>query len=166
MTDKDQIIKEKLSHSGYFDFSALYSYAHTWFKNEGYGVNEEKYAEKVKGNAREINIEWKATKTVSDYFKIEHSIKFEIKDLTEVEAEIEGKKKKMNKGSVDIEIKGVLIKDYESKWESSPFNKFMRDVYNKYIIPTRVGSMEGKVKSDAKAFKEEMKAFLELTGRR
>jgi hypothetical protein len=166
MADKEQIIKEKVSNSGYFDFTGLYSYAHSWFKDEGYGVDEEKYTEKVKGSSRDINIEWKATKKQSDYFKFEYSIKFEIKELTEVEVETDGKKKKMNKGSLEIEVKGVLIKDYDSKWESSPFNKFMRDVYNKYVIPSRVNDMKDRVANDVKNFKEEIKAYLELTGRR
>ena len=86
--------------------------------------------------------------------------------MTEVEAEIDGEKKKMNKGKASIELKGILIKDYDGKWETSAFSKFMRDVYNKYVIPSRVHSMAGKVDGDVKKFKEELKAFLELTGRR
>ena len=31
MADKDQIIKEKLEHSGLFNFPALYRYAHEWY---------------------------------------------------------------------------------------------------------------------------------------
>ena len=166
MPEKDLIIKEKVEHTGLFDFPAFYSYAHSWFVNELYGVIEEKYSEKVSGNKRDLLIEWKATKKFSDYFKIEIAVKYEITEMTEVEAEIDGKTKKMNKGKVVAEIKGTLIKDHESKWESSAFSKFMREFYNKYIIPTRVFAMNNKTEDDTKKFKEELKAFLELTGRR
>src|SRR3989344_2025836 len=155
MADKDLIIRERMDHSGLFDFAALYSFAHSWFKEEGYGIDETRYSEKVKGDARDITIEWRIIKTLSDYFKIEHSVKFEIKGLTEVEAEIDGTRKKMNRGSVAIEIRGTLIKDPESKWETSAFMRFSRDIYNKYIIPARIVSMRERVSGDVQDFKEE-----------
>src|SRR3989344_6268907 len=137
MPEKDLIIKEKVEHTGLFDFPAFYSYAHSWFVNEDYGVTEEKYSEKVSGNKRDLLIEWKASKKLSDYFKFEISVKYEISEMSEVEAEIDGKTKKMNKGKVSAEIKGLLVKDHESKWETSAFSKFMRDFYNRYIIQSR-----------------------------
>jgi hypothetical protein len=166
MVDKDLVAKEKLEHSGLFDFGELYSFAFMWFKDNEYGVNEDKYSEKVKGDAKEVVIEWKAFKKLSDYFKIEHALKFEIKNMTEVEVEIEGKRKKMNKGDLTLEIKATLIKDPDSKWESPPFYRFWRDVYNKFIIPSRVNSMEIKTMEDARKFKDDLKAFLDLSGRR
>src|SRR3989344_3219401 len=127
MAERDLILKEKLEHSGIFDFPEFYSFAHSLFKEEGYGVNEDKYSEKVSGNKREISIEWKATRDMSDYFKFQIKIKFEISDMTEVEAEINGEKKKMNKGKISVEIEGILVKDKDGKWENSPFNRFLRD---------------------------------------
>lgn len=166
MAEKDLTIKEKVESTGLFDFPALYSFAHSWFKEARYGVNEEKYVEKIKGNKKDINIEWKATKDVSDYFKFEHIIKFELRNLSEVEAEINGEKKKMNQGKIEIEISGALIKDKDSKWDTSPFSRFSRDVYNKFIVPSRVNELKNELSDDVRNFKEEIKAFLELTGRR
>ncbi len=166
MADKDKVIKEKVDHSGIFDFPSLYSYAHDWLNEEGYGVVEEKYSEKVSGTGREINIEWKASKKITDYFKIEMDIEFEIKEMTDVEAEIDGKKKKMNKGKLSLELTGNLIKDHESKWEGSPLNTFLRGIYNKYIIPSKVKSIESKIENDVKELKEQIKSFLSLTAKR
>src|SRR3989338_3408616 len=106
MAEKDQITKEKVEHSGLMDFKAFYSFASSWFKEENYDLEEEKYSENVSGNAKNINIEWKATKKLSDYFKQEMKIKFEVKELVDVEVEIDGKKRKTNKGKVLVEIKG------------------------------------------------------------
>ena len=166
MVEKDQISKEKMGHSGIFDFSALYSFMHDWFKDELYGVIEERYAEKVTEKGRTVNFEWKATKLVTDYFKFELAIKMEIKDLIDVEVEIDGKKKKMNKGGVDMEVKATILKDPESKWDTTPVLRFLREVYNKYIIRARIDALEEKIKSDAVTFKDEVKAFLDLTGKR
>lgn len=166
MAERDQIAKEKVEYSGLMDFPAIYSFAHSWFKQEGYGVNEDKYSEKVSGEKRDINIEWKATKKISDYFKVEFKVGFEISDLTEVQVEIDGQKKKMNKGKIVVEITGTLVKDHESKWESSPFQRFWRDVYNKFIIPGRISAVEGMVAGKLVDFKDQIKNLLELIGKR
>ncbi|MBX4196067.1 hypothetical protein KW805_00575 [Candidatus Pacearchaeota archaeon] len=167
MAEKELILKEKVENSGLFDFAALYGFAHSWLKDqENYGVVEEKYSEKVSGNSRDIDIEWKATKGLSDYFRVELSVKYEVRGLTDVEVEMEGSKKKMNRGKVSVEIKGTLIRDPDSKWENSPINKLMRDIYNKYIIPSRVKDMKDIVRGDVMGFKDNLKAFLDLTGKR
>ena len=38
-----------------FDFKGIYAYAHAWFIEAKYNVNEEKYVEKVKGNKKDID---------------------------------------------------------------------------------------------------------------
>ena len=167
MVEKDQIIKEKLDHTGLFNFAELYGFMHNWLKENLYGVNEDKYSEKVTGNSRDISFEWKATREISDYFKIEYGIKVEVLGLSDVEVEIDGKRKKMNKGKISMEIKGVLIKDPKNNWdETRPFFKFLRELYDKYIMPSRIKSVEDKIESDVRAFKDEIKAYLELTGKR
>lgn len=166
MAEKDLLIKEKVESVGLFNFSGLYSFAHSWLRDEGFGVNEDKYSEKLAGSDKDIDIEWKAVKGLSDYFKEEISVKFEIKGMSEVEVEIDGKKKKMNKGRVSVEFKGALITDPSSKWDSQPMTKFLRDVYNKYVVPARIDALQNKVRGDTTDIKERMKAYLDLVGRR
>lgn len=166
MAEKDQVTKEKVENSGLWDFKGFYTYAHGWLKEENFDVEEEKYSETVTGNSRKINFEWKATKTLSDYFKHEIKLKFAVQDLTDVEVEIDGKKKKMNKGKILIEIKGTLVRDPESKWDITPWYRFLRDTYNKYVVPGRVQNQRDMLISDVITLKEELKAYLELSGRR
>ena len=166
MADKDLLINEKVEFSGVFNFEEAYAYAFNWFKDEGYGLIEEKYKEKVGGSGRDIEFEWSASKGVSDYFKVEIKVKVRVDGLTDVEVEMDGKKKKSNKGRMDIGIKGILVKDPESKWDESPWYKFLRDVYSKYIIPSRIDAMEDRVKDGVKEFKEKMKLFFEISGKR
>ena len=166
MAEKEQVVKEKITYSGVFDFKGFYACAHKWLQNESYGLTEDKYSEKVAGNAKDIVIEWTASKKLSDYFKIEIKVKFDIAELSEVELEIDGKKKKANKGKVDVDIKGNLIRDPDSKWEETPVWRFLRDTYNKYVIPKRAEDIGDKVDGSVKDFKEELKAYLDLLGKR
>jgi len=166
MAQKDQLIKEKLNYSGFFNFKGAYSFAHSWLYDEKFDIVEDKYSEKVSGNARDINFTWRVSKRLSEYFKTEYEMKFTIKNLTEVEVEIDGERKKMNKGDIEVETKASLVKDPDSKWEGSPFLAFLRDVYNTYVIPSRIFNMENIVTSNVMKFNEQMKAYLELSGRR
>lgn len=166
MAEKVQILKEELSNSGIFDFKGLYTYAHSWFVEDDHDVDEEKYAEKSSGNSRDIDIEWKAYKKLSDYFKTEYKIVFEIKRMTDVEVEIDGQKKTMNKGDLKIKITGTLVMDHDSKWETSPFSRFVRDVYNKFVIPSRITALNSKIAGIVVSFKEAMKNYMSLTASR
>lgn len=166
MTEKDTLIKEKLKFSGLTDFEQAYKFAYEWLKREDLGVVEDTYTEKVKSSGKELEIEWTAAKKLTDYFKATLKFKWRVLGMSDVEVEIDGRKKKMNKiADLSIEMKGVLEKDYSNKWEGSAFNKFIKDVYNKYVIPQRTSEKEKTVRELIQDFKEEMKAFLELTGR-
>lgn len=167
MADKDVLLKEKLDYSGVFNFSGMYKFAHSWLTDEEeYGVVEEKYSEKISGSSKDIGIEWAATKGIGDYFKIELKIEFKVTDLVDVEVEVDRAKKKMQKGKVSVEIKGAIVKDAGSKWENSPFDKFLRGWYDKFIIPQRIDVMEDKAKNDTKSFKDELKTYLEISSKR
>lgn len=166
MAEKDLVVKEKVEGNGIFDFPAFYSFAHGWLRYEEYIVIEDEYSEKYSGNTRDVVFKWTALKQLSDYFKVEIKLKFEVRELTDVEVEIDGKKKKTNKGKVTVEMKGTLVKDPESHWEGTPWYKFLRETYDKYIIPKRVDDMKDKVAGDIRSYKEELKSALDLSGRR
>lgn len=166
MADKENVIREKVEHSGIFNFSAFYSFAHAWFRQENYFVSETRYSEKNSGTKKDLTIEWIVAKDLSDYFKTEMKIKYIITDLTDVEVEIDGKKINTNKGKVEVEITANIIRDPKSKWDVSAFTRFARDFYDRFIIPSNVLRIKMLIADDAKKFKEELKTFLELSGRR
>jgi hypothetical protein len=167
MVEKDSLIKEKVKHGGIGDLKAAYKYAYGWLNEQNYTIIEDEYSEKSSGDAKELIIKWTASRKLTDYFKILLKIKWKVLNLKEIEVEIEGKKRNMNKYSeIELEIVGVLEKDYSNKWEGSAFNKFIRDIYNKFVIPQRIEQKEDQVKKEVQEFKEEMKAFFELTGRK
>lgn len=167
MAEKDVIIKEKLKYTGYGDFKDIYNYAHDWLKGELYSVTEDNYGEKIKGNSKELDIAWKASKKLTDYFKVEMDVKWKVLGMEDVEVEIDGKKKKMNKfAEIKIELKGSLVRDHSNQWNKSATTKFFKEIYNKYVIPSRTTQMEDKIEDDVKNLKDEIKAFLELSGKR
>ena len=127
MVQKDTILKEQVKYRGIGDLGDVYEFSYNWLKDEDYIIVERKYEEAIKGNAKEVRIWWEATKKVTDYFRIAMDIKWQILNMKDVEVEINGKKKQMNEfGELKIVIKGILEKDYSSKWGFSGFNKFTK----------------------------------------
>ena len=103
---------------------------------------------------------------MSDYFKVDGEVEIDVKGMTDVEVEIDGERKRMNKGKIGFDIKALIIMDPDGKWDENGFYKFLREIYTKYVIPCRVERVKNSIKKDVMGLKEQIKAVLELTGRR
>ena len=167
MTEKDTILKEIFKHKGIGNYKDFYNHIYNWFRYEDFMVIEKLYSEKIEGDAKNIELKWEAKKEMTDYFRAAIEIVTKFRGLKDIEVEIDGKRKKTNEFmEVEITIKGVLEKDYSSKWEGSRLHKVLKETYNKYVIPARTEEMQIKVATYVQDFKEECKAFFDLLGRR
>lgn len=165
MPEKKDVFKQQLKQKGFFNYEELYKFCFNWLKEEGYSVSEDKYDEKVSSFGKEIKIKWTAKKNISDYFRNVIELKWHILGLTEAEVEIAGQKQKTNKGEIKIDIKGVLERDYEARWEDKPAWKFLRGIYDKYIIRTTMEQYQEALKNKATSYFEQIKAFMNLEGK-
>jgi len=130
VAEKDKIFSSNISYKGIFLFLNFYKFCYDWLTEEtDLNILENKYSETLKGNSKEIEIEWLGTREVTDYFKFELKVVFKITDLIEVEVEQGGAKVKTNQGKVKITLTGNLIKDYDGKFEKDAFRKFLRSIY-------------------------------------
>jgi len=167
MAEKEQLFSSKVKYRGLFDFPETYKFAYQWLSEErGFSLAETAYKEKIKGDSKEIEIEWKGASKITDYFKFEIKVEMKIFGLTDVEIVKDGRKVKTNSGEIEIKIKGTLVRDYEGKFEKSASQKFMRSIYEKWVIPSRVDEYEGKLIGVCDEFLAQMKAFLDLSGKR
>ncbi len=167
MAEKDTIFSSSIKYNGIVDFPSFYKFCYDWLTEEvGLDVSEEKYAEKISGDAKNIDILWVGTKKVTDYFKFEVKLTFQILGLTKLELVQEGRKIKTNKGSVQVKIKGILVRDYQGKFEVNASRKFMRSIYEKWVIPSRIEEYEVKLIGNCDEFLSQAKAFLDIEGKR
>ena len=162
--EKDKITATKVKRSGIFDFKELYKFVYNWLSEEGYDTDETKYVEEVTGDSKKIEIKWESFKKITDYFKTMMKLEWRIVGLKSVEVEQNGKKIKMNSGTFEVKITGTLVRDYQGTWDNTGFMKFMRGVYDKYIIRDTVEKYEGKVFGDVEDLAEQVKAFLTIEG--
>lgn len=167
MAEKDQIFSSKMKYDGIVSFKDFYRFCYDWLKEETeLDVAEKKYSEKLKGDSKDIDIEWVGVRKVTDYFKFQIKVVFRILGLKDLEITQGGVKAKTNKGSVEIKVTGTLIRDYDSKFEVTAHKKFLRSIYEKWVIPSRIEQFEEKLISDCDEFLSQAKAYLDLEGKR
>ncbi len=166
MAEKEQIYSSKVKYEGIFNFKEFYKFCYDWLTEEtGLKVLEDEYSEKITGNAKELKIIWKGFSELTDYFKFEIKVEFHILNMVDVEINQEGVKIKTNKGIIKTTVKGDLVRDYKGKFETSAFNKFIRGIYEKYMITQRVLQFEDYIVSKCDEFLGQSKAYLDLEGK-
>ncbi|MFH1801477.1 MAG: hypothetical protein ABH804_01440 [archaeon] len=167
MAEKDTIFSSKIKSDGFFDFRGFYEFCYKWLTEEtGLDITEKKYTEKLKGDSKDIELEWGGDKKITDYFKFEVKVEMMIRNMVNVEIKQGDKKIATNKGTAEVKMKGVLVRDYQGKFEKSGFLKFLRAIYEKWIIKSRTEEFEEKVFGDCDEFLGQAKAWLDLEGKR
>ncbi len=167
MAEKDTVFSSRVRYKGIFSFSDFYNFCHQWLTEEtGLKVSEDKYSEKISGDSKKIEIKWTGEKKITDYFRFDAKVEFNIVGLKKVEISKEGTKVETNQGTVQVKIKGILVRDYKGKFETTAFNKFLRGIYEKWIITSRIEEFENKIAEDCDEFLSQAKAYLDLEGKK
>jgi hypothetical protein len=167
MAEKDKVFTSKIKYTGIVNFADFYKFCYEWLRDElGVTMTENKYAEKLSGDSKNIDVEWTGSSTLSDYFKMDIKVTFRVLGLTNIEITQDREKIKTNKGAVEIGIGGTLVKDHQGKFEKTGFQKFLRGIYEKTVIPGRVNQMQEKVIGGCDEFLAQAKAYLDLEGKK
>ena len=167
MAEKETVFSSTIKYKGIFSFKDFYKFCYDWVKEEmDIGISENKYEEKIVGDSKNIMIEWAGEKKLTDYFRFDIKIGLEVSSLKNVEVAVGSTKVAMNDGSVKINVKGILVRDYQGKFEMSAFNKFLRSVYEKWVIAARISEYEDKIAGACDEFLSQTKAYLDLEGKR
>lgn len=165
--ERDTILKEILKHQGIGDFRDFYNFMYDWLRDENFVIVEKSYTEKILGDVKNMEIKWEAKREITDYFRVHIDIVTKVRGLKEVEVEVDGKRIKTNEfKELEITMKGVLEKDYSGRWGRSAMYRFFKEVYNKYVIPSRTFEMEEIVREFVQRYKDDMKSFFDLLGKR
>ncbi|MBS3093714.1 hypothetical protein J4456_04000 [Candidatus Pacearchaeota archaeon] len=166
MAEKDKVFKTKIKHTGIFNFKDFYEFLYDYFLNENYDIFEDKYIEKLKGESKDVEVKWTATKEVTDYFKYEVTLSWLILGMKKVKVKKDGKEIYMDTATMDMRFDANLVKDYEHRWENHPFWKFLRGMYDRYIIKTRTEEIEMKIFQEVNEIVAQAKSFLAIEGQR
>lgn len=165
MAEKDQVYKGKIIQKGIFNFKDVYEFLYDYLGDENYDVDEVKYVEKIKGDEKDMEIIWNCTKEVSDYFKNEITLTWAILGMKKAKVKKGDQEIIMDSGTVEIKFTAALIKDYESRWENNAPMKFLRGLYDRYIIRNKIDEYNVKVWEEIHDIIEQTKSFLAIEGK-
>jgi len=167
MSEAETIFSSKIKYAGVFNFKEFYQFCYDWLTQEaGLQIMEGKYEEKMDGDAKNIEVEWEGKRKVTDYFQFKIKVKFRVLGLKKVEVIRDGKKEKTNEGSVEVKAGADLVRDYQGKFELTAFRKFLRGIYERWVIPARIEEYERKLIEKADEFLNQGKAWLDLEGKK
>lgn len=165
MPEEDEVFAGKIKQKGIFDFKEFYRFCYMWLVDKKYFLQEKEYSESITPVGKEVKIIWEARRKISDYFAFLLKVNWRILGLKDVEVEQDGAKITLSKGEPEIKVTAILVKDYEKRWETSSFYKFLRGLYDRYIVRARIEKYEEKIYMDADEFLAQAKAFLALEGK-
>ena len=163
MVEKYVVVdKLRLTYEGLFNVSELYKLIDGWLRTKSYDKHELKNIEKVRPEGKFIEIELFPWKKLTDYAISLIRLRIIMTDIKEVEVEREGKKAKMNQGTVHMVFDGMLETDYEKRWESKPIFYFLRAIVDKYIYRSYLDGYKQVIMQDVNQLHTQIKAFLNL----
>jgi len=125
LTDEPPVIR----YTGVFSYDNLYKTVIQWFKIKGYDFFEKNYTHK--GN--ELEFEWFGEKEVTEYYKYEIEISMFVWDFKDVEVIKNDEKTVLQKGRIQLVIRGYYILDYEKEWVGG-FKEKLQKFYHNFII--------------------------------
>lgn len=162
MSQKDFIASAiKVKQKSVFNLDELYLILYKWFELYGYDFQEQEYRDIEKAGTKDVEIRWYAEKKIDDYIKFIMKVSMMTVGMKEVEVEEEGIKRTTKSGTVEFRFDAFLLKDYEDRWTGG-IMKFLREVYDKFIIKGRIDSLEGELHTELYKFIDEIKAFLNM----
>jgi len=161
MSEKDYVVPVnkplKITQTAVFNMHDLYKHIRSWVDEHSYITFEKNYQDwTLKDGSKKASVKLATWKKVDDYTKYHLEIGIKFKDLTEVET----KNGIMNKGTVIVKIESFLEKDYEDRWENSFMTRFIRSLYDYFILGDKVDTFKKELLDDSYDIYNEVKAFL------
>jgi len=165
---KNLVVNNKqLVYTGIFRSEELFPLINRILEEKGYAKNEKRSEETVTASGKNLYLELRSSKIVTDYITLMIKIKISLENVVEEVKEIDGKKRKFDKGDVVISFDSWSITDYENRWGMQPLTYFLKGVINKYLytFPIEKGSFSTLVGDTAYIHGQIRKLFNSYTGK-
>ena len=157
MSEIDYIIPGiSVKQKAVIDLQELCEAIKEWLKQYKYLVFEKEYKDVAAEAGKELHIKLLGERKIDDYTKFVIEIKIKTQEIIEVYV----KRKKLTKGEVNIKLESYLIKDYENIWEDKPFAKFLRGIYDKFILSGKFSRYADELTEETYKLHSEIKRFL------
>ncbi len=135
-----------IKHSGLYNLPKILKECKEILDDLGYYIQDKDHSESVKPSGKELTIEWKCEKKVSEYVKF----KTEVKIITLRQGDVKIKNKKLQKGDFEFRLSSSMTKNYEKSFKENLPGKIQRHLYEKFIIAEKLDDYEDKLDEEGK----------------
>lgn len=120
------IPKIQIRHKGLYDLDTIYKTIRKWFNDREYDYNEARYKDKKAEYGNEVEHIMQGELQVTNFVKFDITIETKFYGVNEFEAELAGKKRKVNKGQFFIILNGTVTYDYNNNFSGATAQKFLK----------------------------------------
>ena len=163
MAQKQIVVEgQTIAYEGIVDVNKVYSLMESWLNERGWDREDFTHEIKNREDYREIELELKPSKTVSDYVKFRMRIKVLFSKIKDLEVEMDGKKIKTQEGKVSITFMGYIESDVEGDFKSTPKFIILKTLKDKFIHKQSHDEYEAMLRRDVTTMRNEVSAYLNL----
>ena len=154
--------KKKIAYEGLINVSGVYRVAFDWLEEQMYHPHEKEHMEQIFEDGKEIIVDIRGAKELSDYAKIKWQTKITFTKLKEKIIEKDNQRVKMHEGKVVFSTKVFLETDYEDSWEQKAFLYFLRTVIDRFVFKSYINKAVDRVHDQYNRFESMIKSYLNM----
>ena len=163
MAERDYVVTDlKVGQKATFDMQQILNLIKSWFTLHKYNFSENFYQDIEKEQGKDVKIKGECDRLANDYVKYVIEFDLAVKELKTVNMTNNGRKIKLDNGTIELSIRSYLKRDYSDSLENKPILKFFRAIYDKFIIGDKFRELEKELKDETYGFYNEIKSFLNL----
>lgn len=162
MKEKKLIGSKDFKYSGIVDFTNFKKVIKDWGKRNNCMIEKNRTEERLHTDKKEMLMKVDLTSEVSDWLDITYKLSIDMRNMQEIEVEINGIKKEMWKVDANIKVKGIIEADSEEKWVGQPILLFFRQLTDKFIVRNENAKAEHACKKKMDSLLDEIRAYMNL----
>lgn len=117
----------RIRYKGFFDFDAIYQFMIGWYARRKFTMQETLYKDKTQTPAgNELELKTHGKRKVTEFIRYKVSIEYHLWEFKKEEVVINGEKKMMTRGRIEININGEVEPDWQGRYNGKTWiNKWM-----------------------------------------
>lgn len=151
-----------IEYEGVLDYNGLVKMIEEWCRKNDFYMEIESKKEKVAATGRKVSIGYNLQRKFDNVNFTIIEMDLSVDDMTDVDMEIDGKMRSLNKGKVDIIIHSFLMMSVKARWETKGYIYFIRGIIDKFIYKIDKPSFRGVVVTDTYKLIDGIKGYLNI----
>lgn len=153
---------DSFTYKGLVNIKDFYMVLDKWLADRGYDKQEMFNSEEIYETGKQLFLDIKPYKEVSDYAKVEIEIMLDFRKCKEVTVERKGRKATLMNGEFTVTFNTFLVTDLADYWDGKPIYYFLRTIAEKFLYKGYIEKAEEIALKDTGDLKRELKAFLNM----